>query len=142
VGVASPLNMAPSRTTGVSKDQKPSRNVRQNGICGAGLTFTFRLQNRNANVAIIIKPVKTPGITPPRNNKPTGTLAILPKITILMLGGMIGPMVDVVVITPMLRSSGESLSLIPFIPIWPTLASSATAQPHIPADIISATTLV
>src|SRR4051812_4467145 len=100
VGVAMPANIAPSRTTGVISDQNASRNVGQNGSLGGTVTFTLRCQKRYANMIMIMMPVITPGTTPPRNKSPIGTFAMLPKMTMLMLGGMIGPIVDDEMMTP------------------------------------------
>ena len=43
--------------------------------------------------------MKNPGITPPRKTRPADSSAMLAYITMMMLGGMMGPMHELAAVT-------------------------------------------
>src|SRR5699024_11904832 len=85
---------------------------------------------------IIPRPIKMPGIIPPRNNAPTDAFAIPANITIGILGGIITPIVDDAAVTATEVFVSYPLSFILGIKILPTPAVSACEAPETPANII------
>jgi hypothetical protein len=116
--VAIPENIAPRRTTGVISDQKASRNAAQNcPVSGQPLDLSPPEKVGEHDHQHDSR--KHTRYDAPEEQQTDGTLAMLPKITMLMLGGMIGPMVDAEMITPALMSSGYLLSRIALRPDLP-----------------------
>ena len=142
VAVNTPLRIPPTIRIGVisARIESPSAAIiscRWNGCERPN----FLRSMKKAMSTIIEMPIIRPGMKPPANRPPIETLAVNPKITNEIDGGMIGPMVEDAAVTAAEKSTSYPASRIALISILPSPPASATADPDMPAKIMLAMTL-